>query len=1833
MSNVPGIKRNAARVVLAALVGSIALIGTEPLAADPMTDLSAVSGAPPRMFIIMDTSRSMRFDPAYQNQYPGMDYDGQPFGAAGGSFCGESGPTPQYSPPIVPVLGVPASTVTGADEYDHVQLDCGPGGTITSIEWAVYGKRTGHHRNFPSNPCAMASPAMINDNGGCVGPGPGWSNVKAAFNAACVGHSSCTVSIDNATMNGDPCVGVGKYALAKFSCSADPCPPGLGSKFCIAKKALYRTVAEHEKDNGGEIDMAGAGYYQLLWRAHHPEDYSDYTTTCAYDTFAAAGTTNSSNSVSTSFDDGHPSDNLNYACHPEVIDPAGLGAICSSAQPAHVCRKTEALVTEAHRFQHDVAAHKADRPNVTYLPPPGNGWGWPPGGTPPDRATDPKYFRNDANSFWDTTNYLYVRRSSLGTCAPTPATTVFTDLTAALNPWGAGNAQYGTPANLTQGIPPDCTAGNVCAYFSQNHSEVIADEAVTVYTDHGPAPVTIGVTTYSNRGTPAPSGPRSILANDPALGGTCPATVPGYTNGPGFPGCTAGNPCDLTRVGASAAPIDHFICPDGWMPAGTDCTRSETAYNPGMNVAVPYHIDSHPPVDSTAPALPTGSPGYDELSYTLSLSEVMAGHLSCLSSPTVVAGPGQFPAANPGVKTRTIDLACGNDNLSFPGTCQLDGASTWTNVAGTPVYGTVNTDLGEVTCTIRRYKSTFTAIVSAVNEPYCRYRRTAYTYYNTADFCQYQRFDFTFAHKEFTYRWDNNDGDYLGSFTVQPPYPNTDTSVAADRYCASDNTPQVALTYLPGTGFVTPGNASPRCPVELAPGSEGCPPGVLRCKLRWNDLGRFGNFLDASGGYATPGVANWPQPDNFYGTGRSFCQLKDYLPQGLGAGNQTSPGYIANWTHWCNTTGHTYTPAYDDPPKLIADFFGTQLGSDFGGGYWGSGPSLPPLVARGDSFSPPLRTTKDRGLSMGNLTPLTGTLAPAQPAQSFIGFDDSVANLGSLFRTYTGDGGNPYGLRMPDHGDITPLTGALKNARDYIDAVKGADGGVCHRYSVLLLTDGDEFPTADPVGAVTDLKNDGVPVYVVGFGVQSPTLDNMARAAGTDLDGGAYSANDYTTLKASLDDITSKQLAGLYSRTKPLVTNDGKRLYIGYFETIPDGGASQEYYGYLDAWAITGAVTSKDWAFNQKLAAQTSYNNPSATSNPRKVYTTYDGGTLVDFDVSGGCSTLVTEMMGGCATAAANEAVRFVRNDLSPRGTFTSGVEKRSRVSDIYHSQPAVAGAPFYTISYTKPTPFRDLGGNVSGFEPLLGDTNFNHNNLTTAYQSFVTAPANANKEQTVFVQSNTGTVHAIRDRQPAASLPNWVGEERWSFVPRQVLNRLAASRGSHQWLTDGAFGLQDVCFGGHANCERTDGTRWSTLLVGTLGRGGPYLFALDVTTPNAPQWLWDFNSDPSHPDDPDMLETWAAPVIARVKVDSDYYRWGVFMGSGFSNGPRSTDDAYFYVLDADPANKVGRETRPLQDTAGKEAKFPVEADNLVHTGFLSYHQPKNNIPARARVVRPNDGSRASRVYFGDTDGKLWRMDVTSDKIVDWEPKRMFNPLRMNHTNGGGCSKPDLKQLPDKGSTVRSFGSDTTIPLITPSLGADWPHKLPSLFGRPYLGIDQATRKTLVYAGSGDPNSPNDIGTQNYFWAVEDTEGDTGTCEWGHLRWGYYLDRSSGDKVLSDPVIVGPNIIVAVFRPQPDPTPSVCGDQGYTFLYCFDRHTGDPQRCLIDTSAGGPIDPLADGTKARYVKLGEPGIAADLTVVGNTIFTSTDTHPDKPLPIGVTSSDNGFRIKSWRRVR
>lgn len=234
-----------------------------------------------------------------------------------------------------------------------------------------------------------------------------------------------------------------------------------------------------------------------------------------------------------------------------------------------------------------------------------------------------------------------------------------------------------------------------------------------------------------------------------------------------------------------------------------------------------------------------------------------------------------------------------------------------------------------------------------------------------------------------------------------------------------------------------------------------------------------------------------------------------------------------------------------------------------------------------------------------------------------------------------------------------------------------------------------------------------------------------------------------------------------------------------------------------------------------------------------------------------------------------------------------------------------------------------------------------------------------------VFYGGNDGMLHAVSGKQSGED----AGNELWSFVPQEMfgkLNRLrlnspevristtvSTTATPRDYFVDGPIGVYQKIVGGVTT---------KAILYVTMRRGGRLLYAIDVTTPTAPKFLWKKTST----DLSKLGQTWSEPKVARIKG----YPGGtspptpvIIMGGGYdaaaedANSPGTTTMGNaVYVLDA----LTGTVLKAFEQHGGTD-------DTLTTIG--------RSIAADVKLVDSNNDGLVDRAYAVDLGGQVYRID------------------------------------------------------------------------------------------------------------------------------------------------------------------------------------------------------------------------------------------------------------------
>lgn len=324
------------------------------------------------------------------------------------------------------------------------------------------------------------------------------------------------------------------------------------------------------------------------------------------------------------------------------------------------------------------------------------------------------------------------------------------------------------------------------------------------------------------------------------------------------------------------------------------------------------------------------------------------------------------------------------------------------------------------------------------------------------------------------------------------------------------------------------------------------------------------------------------------------------------------------------------------------------------------------------------------------------------------------------------------------------------------------------------------------------------------------------------------------------------------------------------------------------------------------------------------------------------------------ADITADNLVDFLRGDrgLEQDGNVTHAQiwRKRAHVfGDIVNSQPTYMKGPLE--SYVD-----------AGFDDTAS--------------SFKQSGTAATRKPVVFASAQDGMLHAINADTAAVTVSGVAvqpGEEMWAFIPTQamsVMRVLADVNYAHRYFVDGPVTIASVNFG-------ASNSDWHTILVAGQGAGGKSYFALDVTDPLNPLYLWEFT------DTTRLGYTFGNPVVSKLPNGD----WAVFFTSGYNN-----TDGIGYLFAVNPKTGAIKTTYPITNASGGAGV----ASNL---GKLAVSQ----------TDRTNN--TAEYMYSGDLNGDLWRFSAAPATGSIPSAFKLAHLTNVSNSAQPISTKPELAKL------------------------------------------------------------------------------------------------------------------------------------------------------------------------------------------------------------------------------
>jgi type IV pilus assembly protein PilY1 len=527
-----------------------------------------------------------------------------------------------------------------------------------------------------------------------------------------------------------------------------------------------------------------------------------------------------------------------------------------------------------------------------------------------------------------------------------------------------------------------------------------------------------------------------------------------------------------------------------------------------------------------------------------------------------------------------------------------------------------------------------------------------------------------------------------------------------------------------------------------------------------------------------------------------------------------------------------------------------------------------------------------------------------------------------------------------------------------------------------------------------------------------------------------------------------------------------------------------------------------------------------------------------------------------------------------------------SKLGSVYHSTPAISTAP----------------------HELLRDD---------SYDAF--AQQQVKRPLVLYTATTDGQLHAFKisasDPSDPFKIDQLSNNELWSFFPPTVLPSLLGSYDRQAVLLDGAPVIADIAGQVVSTTlppvyerRRQFPVKWSTVLLAGGGAAGGFYYALDITNPSAPRFLWQLSKDASG--NPLFGDTTSTPTIATVALadsGTDVKEVAVAIlpgGTSSSVAPPCLPTTYTTAtnpitnnplsLMSDPTYHERGQVRCWKAGAGRSLTV-VRLDNgevLMNFRASAAEGPPNLLaqnPARAQVVPMaspisgvavaypgQTGQVATRAYVGDADGVLWRVDLSGTDPTKWTMSIAWDSYSVFS---------DTAQM---GQVIQ------TAPVISTNPLGD----------------------TVILFSTGDQEQLTASTMNNRVWSIQEKRNAIANSFQTKANW--YFDFTGGERVTGPMGIFDSVAYFSTFSPNPSGSP-VCAF-GVSKIWGLDYQTAAPR---FPNGASPPKQyDTADNTIIA-------GVAVTKTPSCDTTTTTTDAYLGSHSY--VTSADAGVYQLVWQK--
>ncbi|WP_024869837.1 pilus assembly protein [Pseudoxanthomonas suwonensis] len=594
---------------------------------------------------------------------------------------------------------------------------------------------------------------------------------------------------------------------------------------------------------------------------------------------------------------------------------------------------------------------------------------------------------------------------------------------------------------------------------------------------------------------------------------------------------------------------------------------------------------------------------------------------------------------------------------------------------------------------------------------------------------------------------------------------------------------------------------------------------------------------------------------------------------------------------------------------------------------------------------------------------------------------------------------------------------------------------------------------------------------------------------------------------------------------------------------------------------LTEVWDASDWLGQAAGDAKINGNATTLDYTQRKIFYN-NNGSLANFisNWSGSVLSSPTLVKPGSLSTLTDNQLKYILGDRThERQSTVDGSQKifrnrRGMLGDIINSTPVYVGRPNANL--------------------YAGDS---------TYASFATAQGS--RTPVVYVGANDGMLHAFKAPDSCTGANAECGKELFAFMPTEAMNVLKQNDPAtnkypywdpeydHAYSVDGEITVADV----------KDGNTWKTVLVGTMGRGGKTIFALDVTNPASPALLWEKTASDAAVGSY-LGNALGRPIIAKV-ADGD---WRVFLG----NGPNSTSGQSALIM----LDVMSGENANTKST-GSGGDNGLSAVNVWDDhGTLIPSKPDGNFDT---------------VYAGDMNGNLWKFNLDDNTVTKLFTTQTGQPI---------TAAPLVARNPyNPPETWVFFGTGRYLSMADTSAAAN------AITQSWYGIIDRDATVTLNTLNRSSITHQDNIGR------VIEKVGAPGTNGW-YIDLEYPAGTPNGERMVLPNFFQGMALIGTTRYPDStDP----CAPSGRGYTMAIDPFTGGRLgSAFFDMNGNGTVGDSGDyyggNTSTPYSGVGYDSGPNNPIFLGPYMYTSLDSGSYSKI---MTSGAQALvRRVSWREL-